>query len=334
MFLQNFINSNLFPFSLSLTKSSLISFSLQLVDVIIIFFPTVGYLDTIRIMINTQSPAAFNYNTCFILISAHGLKILYRIYHPYATRVFGQSVTQFSVAFLMAFLRYHYAENEEKPQHERLNALSSSSSNSSLISENKREFPSRGIGYYFNMAKTKTFTEFMTSFFLYTSIILTLFYFGYNFIDEKSAVDVVGIVANLIESTIVIPTFIKVVIHRDINNLSTVLILQFAFGDIMKLALFLISKAPGSFIAGACLQIALDVVLFTNYLKLYFCSKHEDNENPDGEELIARTSYDENSENMNSLSIEEEENENLISKENKLLDNSSNAIASDISTEL
>ena len=184
------------------------------------------------------------------------------------------------------------------------------------------------------MAKTKTFTEFMTSFFLYTSIILTLFYFGYNFIDEKSAVDVVGIVANLIESTIVIPTFIKVVIHRDINNLSTVLILQFAFGDIMKLALFLISKAPGSFIAGACLQIALDVVLFTNYLKLYFCSKHEDNENPDGEELIARTSYDENSENMNSLSIEEEENENLISKENKLLDNSSNAIASDISTEL
>lgn len=335
MKILNSLSLDFLPIYLSLKNKSLIYFSLKFIDVFIMFMPTIGYLDIIRIMVTTRSPAAFNYNTCFILMSAHGLKILYRIYHPYAARIFGQSVTQFSVSFIMAYLKYYYS------QHEKLHnpAIDSQSSSelSSTLSEDKRENPKINISYYFNMAKTRTFLDFMISFFLYASIILFSFYLGYNFISKNSTVDTIGIIANLIDSTISIPTFIKIVFRREINNVSTVLILQFVLGDMMKLALFILSKTPASFIAGACLQLTLDLILFANFLQLYFCNKKKD---PEGEELIRLNSYDNSDIDINIINItddgieeEEEKKEKSETKETINLENASNAMASDISTE-
>lgn len=291
--------------------------------------PTIGYLDIIRIMITTQSSAAFNYNTCFILMSAHGLKILYRIFHPYAARIFGQSVTQFSVSFLMAYLKYRYS------YHERLQNQSENSqiSSSSAIIEDKPVRSRKKLSYYFKMAKTRTFSEFMVSFFLYALIILISFSLGYNLISKKGTVDTIGIIANLIDSTISIPTFIKIVFHRDINNVSTVLILQFVLGDMMKLALFILSKAPGSFVAGACLQLTLDIILFMNFLQLYFCNRNID---PEGEGLIVKNSYDNSDINVINITDDDEsdEKEGFVEKESTNLDNAPNVITSEISTEL
>lgn len=327
--IHNIQTLKFFPLYLSLTKNSFIAFSLKLCDVFIMIMPTIGYLDIIRIMITTRSPAAFNYNTCFILMSAHGLKILYRIFHPYAARIFGQSVSQFSVSFVMAYLKYHYSQNEK------LQNQSSNGSSSGNFKEEKKEFPRKSISYYFKMAKTQTFSEFMASFFLYSIIILICFAFGYNFIDKKGTVDTIGVIANLIDSTISIPTFIKIVFHRDIINVSTVLILQFILGDMMKLALFILSKAPGSFVAGACLQLTLDTILFFNFLQLYFCSRNLD---PEGEELINQNFYDMN--DINIININDDENDDddekdkMIIKENRDLDDSLNEMSTENSNEI
>ena len=89
----------------------------------------------------------------------------------------------------------------------------------------------------------------------------------------------IGILANLIESTVSIPIFIKLVFNKDITNISILLILQFVIGDFMKLALFILNKAPLSFIGGSLLQMSLDLTLFAFFLKLYFCKKQTLSEN-------------------------------------------------------
>lgn len=275
----------------SINQNSFILYFRYFVDIIIMVMPACGYLDTARLMVESQSPAAFNPVQCLILISAQGLKILYRIFHPYAARVFGQSVTQFTVAFLMVFLKFHYS----KPQHDKM-------------SSEKQKFP-----YFFYIMRTKTFIDFLLSFSLYLSFILAFFYIGYNFIDRKLAIETIGILANLIETTIVLPIFYKVVIRRDINNLSKILILQFASGDIMRLVLFILSKAPPSFIAGVCLQITLDMILFVNYLQLYFCS---DKKKQEEEELIPKGQFDEVETDI-SLSVDENKDLNDGQRKNE-----------------
>ena len=296
------------------TKKSIILFFSYIVDFFIMVIPACGYLDTTRIMIETQSPAAFNPIQCIILISAQGLKIFYRIFHPYAARVFGQSVSQFTVAFLMVYLKYRYSKPQPQSKHEK-------------ISTEKMNFP-----YYFYILRMKSFFEFLISFSLYLSIISVIFYIGYNFIDEKSSIETIGIIANLIETTIVLPLFYKVVIQRDIKNLSKILVIQFASGDIMRLVLFILSNAPISFIAGVCLQITLDLIMFANYLKLYFCSENE-NVKQEMEELIPKTQFDD-VDNDASLSLEENEKDkqiqNQIDVQNEKLNDESFPIASNI----
>lgn len=289
-----------------ITKSSIILIFSYLVDIIIMIMPACGYLDTTRIMIETQSHAAFNQLQSLILISAQGLKIFYRIFHPYAARVFGQSVSQFSVAFVMFYLKYRYSKPQSQSQHEK-------------VSVEKWKFP-----YFFYMTRMKTFLEFLISFLLYFSILVSFFYLGYNFIDKKSTIEAVGVLANLIETTIVLPLFYKVVIKRDINNLSKILVLQFASGDIMRLVLFILSKAPASFIAGVCLQITLDMIMFGNYLQLYFCSE-KNSVKQEMEELIPKSQFDQ-ADNDASLSLEESEkmaaNDEIDVQDQKLNDKS------------
>lgn len=276
------------PIQSYLSKNSLMSILSFVVDLVIIIMPACGYLDTARIMIETQNPSACNFIQCLILISAQGLKIFYRIFRPYATRVFGQSLSQFSVAFLIVFLKYHYTKQQAQVQQEKSNPK---------------------VPNFFHITKMRTFIEFMISFSIYLAILILIFSVGYNYIDKKSTIESVGVVANLIETTIVLPLFYKVVIQRDINSLSKILVIQFAVGDIMRLVLFILSKAPASFIAGVCLQITLDLIMFANYLHLYLCSD-KNKEKHDLEELIPKSQIDQNDENSLTLEINQNQNQN------------------------
>lgn len=243
--------------------NSISTIIITIFDILIMFMPTIGYLDTVRIMINSKSATAFPYNTCLILLISHGLKIIYFIYHPYAIRLFGQSVTQIGAALLMAFIKFHYSGKNYK-----MRRKSSANSLKEEIKVQKSNFY-----YYLYIRNTKNFLEFLISITHYTVITLFTLFICIHILEEKLIIDLIGILANLIESTVSIPIFIKIVIKKDISNLSAILIVQFVLGDILKLTLFLLNNAPLSFIGGSLIQISLDLTLFAFYLQLSFCRK-------------------------------------------------------------
>lgn len=253
-------------------SNSMASIIMPVIDIFIMFMPTIGYIDTVRIMITEQSANAFPYNTCIILLISHGLKVIYFIYHPYAIRLFGQSVTQIGAALLMAYVKFYYSGQNYKARRK--------SSANSLKEEIQMQ--KSNLLYYLYIRNTKNFFEFLISVVLYIIFSLFIFFISYNILGEKLIIDVIGILANLIESTVSIPTFIKIVIKKDITNLSVLLIVQFVVGDIMKLVLFILNSAPLPFLAGSLLQISLDFTLFTFYIQLSFCRKT----NPSEEEVL------------------------------------------------
>lgn len=245
------------------------SIIMTIIDIFIMFMPTIGYLDTVRIMIKSQSSTAFPYNTCLILLSSHGLKTLYFIYHPYALILFGQSVTQIGAALLMAYVKFYYSGKSYKSRRRSL-------TNSIKDEIQKQKY---FLYYYMNVKNSKNFFEFLISITFYLIISMFFFFIFFFVIGEKVTIDMIGILANLIESTVSIPIFIKIVFNKDITNISILLILQFVIGDFMKLALFILNKAPLSFIGGSLLQMSLDLTLFAFFLKLYFCKKQTLSEN-------------------------------------------------------
>jgi hypothetical protein len=133
-----------------------------------------------------------------------------------------------------------------------------------------------------NIAKAESFGEYLASLGFYGAVVYLLFMGSLFVFNPKVVVEMVGLIANLIESMVSLPTFYRVVILQEISIVSPVLILQYYSGDLMKVALFVVTRSPWPFFAGAFLQLAIDTSLFITYVRLSFCAVM-----PDSEALLA-----------------------------------------------
>jgi hypothetical protein len=77
-------------------------------------------------------------------------------------------------------------------------------------------------------------------------------------------VDPVGLIANIIEATVSWPMFYRIVIQKQIENISVVLKFQY----IMKIGLFWITKVPSCFIFRASWQLCVDIITLLSLCRL------------------------------------------------------------------
>lgn len=259
------------------------NFPYHLISFLIMVFPTAGYVDTIRLMMSAKSSAAYSLQTVMILNGGQGAKVLYFIYHPYAIPIFGQSVSFLIVATVMSFLKYKY-DREEKSEDQ--------------IRQPPKQLSISDLSRLLFVSRAQNFLEYCISITLYCILSYILFLICCVIFGSEITIDTTGLIGNLIESTVSLPTFVKIVIRRDINNISTVLVLQYIFGDMMKIVLFIAAKTPWSFLFGAFCQLAIDTILFISFLQLSFCpgTKHADEERLQDEESSAELSVPETDE--------------------------------------
>jgi hypothetical protein len=236
------------------------SFPYHVLTLIVIVAPTAGYVDTVRLMIVSHSAAAYNINIAMILNSAQGLKILYYIYHRYAFSIFGQCFSYLTVSMTLTFLKFKYSSDE-----------ATTSIDSARDGAAKQRVPDFAhFGHILNIWKSETFLEFMVTFGIYSVITYILFVLSMFVLGEKISVDGVGLTANVIESLVSIPMFVKIVVRRQIDSVSVVLVLQYITGDLAKLGMFALTMSPWPFFFGAFCQLAMDTVLSLTFLRLKF----------------------------------------------------------------
>jgi hypothetical protein len=235
-------------------------FPYHVITFFVIMMPTAGYFDTGRIIIQTRSPSAYNLNIVMILTMSMGLKVIYYIYHRFAFSIFGQCVSQLSVATLLSFLKFKYSANQSVTE-------------IPLLAEN----PSRTCNFgdfsrFFIISRARNFAEYLITLSIYFLAAFFVFLLFCRIFSEKVIVDLLGLTANLIESTVSLPMFVKIVIRGDINAVSVILVLQYIIGDMMKIGLFIITRTPWSFLVGGFCQLSIDTVIFLTFLRLTFAS--------------------------------------------------------------
>jgi hypothetical protein len=243
-------------------------FPYHVITFFVIMMPTSGYFDTVRMMIQSHSAAAYNLNICMILNASMSLKILYYIYHRFAFSIFGQCVSQLTVATILSFLKFRYGTLEEE-------------ADVPLLPDSPH--PPGSFSRYLQISKARNFFEYVFTLVIYFCIAFAVFIVSCHLFYEKLVVDLLGLIANLIESTVSIPMFVKIVIRRDINAVSVVLVLQYILGDMMKIALFIITRTPWSFLCGGFCQLSIDTVLFITFLRLTFAEPRKEGDETESE---------------------------------------------------
>ena len=84
-----------------------------IIDPIIMITPSIGYIDTCRIMYKTKTSLAYNFKTVLIIFLGQGFKFYYYFYYPYATRIFGQTCSLLIIGIILTIFRYLYKDKSE-----------------------------------------------------------------------------------------------------------------------------------------------------------------------------------------------------------------------------
>jgi hypothetical protein len=231
----------------------------QMLNGLVVVAPTAGYVDTLRLMVVGQTAGPYNINIAMILNSGQLLKILYFFYHRYALSLLGQCVGLLTVSATLTFLRFRYA-------------IDDTAADFPHLKQRKRlKCPDfSNLGRLLNIWKAETFLEFHVTLFIYSILGYVIFLICRLVLGEKIAAEGTGLIANLIETTVSLPLFVKIVIWRQIEHVSEVLILQYFSGDLMKLVIFVLTRSPWPFFVGGFCQVGMDTLLFVTYLRLRF----------------------------------------------------------------
>lgn len=248
-----------FDFLSSGILNSINFFPYYIIDFVIMLFPSAKFLDSIQTMIRSKSTEAYSVLTVIILLLSQGLKNLFFFFCKYPLIIFCQSLFQLMVALLMSFLNFFF----EDP----LPNFPFIPPNINLTFTNRvRTLNFSNISRLFCLHKTKTFNEFLISVLVYSLLISAAFIILYFVFDRKITVCIIEISANMIETTVLFPTFIRIYNNQKTNDIPLFTVLQFLLCDTLQVLLYLYYKAPLSFIIGIIVQLFYDIIFFIIFI--------------------------------------------------------------------
>ena len=256
----------------------------QLMVFSMMLMPTIGYIDTARLMINQKSDDAFSMHVALVLLTSDALKITFWFFEPYPALIFGQAVFLFLSQLLLSYLHFKYLYYEEKE--------SESSSTSQSI--HLANFPrmellkiqrKQSIGLlsqspflrfqslfnffstfnFLHIQSTTTYLQFCISLISGYIVFLLIFLISWLIFGGERVIYLLGLIANIIDAFQTFPLFIKIVIKGD-ESTSKVLLIQHEFGDFLKIAIIQMSGSPFVFLLGSLLMLAIDSANLFFYL--------------------------------------------------------------------
>lgn len=240
--------------------------------VLVIFGPTVGYFDQLRKMIVNKSSLMFNKHTSLIQMLSNLLRFIYWRYEPFIFYLLGQSCAVMTLQLTLSFLSFHYMDPgtvfEDQP------FIYNPANYKAPVHSSTEKYN------YLRISQAKTAKQFFFSLLLYFCIIVGIFQIGRLIVGTKNMATIDIVSSNVIDSFTSFPQFVQVVWFHEYERVSTVLVIQFLAGDLLKLSLYLFGKAAWPFVFGASLQTFLDTILLISYSRQTFFSKRSQPDNP------------------------------------------------------
>lgn len=250
-------------------------------NAVLIFCPTVGYFDQLKKIIYYQSYSMFNVHTAVIQILSNFLRFIYWQFEPFKIYLLGQSIAVFSLQIISSFVAFSFYDQN--------NSIANPSF-LPYIRYYNQPVKAASSFQFLNIFQATTCFEFFLALIIYFFIIIFLFGLLCLCVGTKMASTVDIVLSNIIDTLTSLPHFVRIVINKDIDKVSYVLIGQFLTGDFLKMGLYIFGKSPWPFIFGASLQIILDTIMVISYVRQKHFSHTKKNHQTDMEFLINSSS--------------------------------------------
>jgi uncharacterized protein with PQ loop repeat len=242
-------------------------------DILMIFCPSFGYIAQAVKFNETKSSEGFSKYLCLIILISNILRIYFWIGKQFTIVLLYQSITviifQFYLIHVSLYYDNSYKKNEYKPlnSNEYSNKLNNNNYNSYYINL------SIDFNNFWKWKKEKEYYKFIIYFFIILSLITNVFYkFPYYF-------EYIGTISAGLESFIVVPQIYSNYITKNVENISTIMILMWFCGDSFKTIYYIYSNSPMQLIICGNIQIFLDLVII--FQLWYYNNEYKNNKKYD-----------------------------------------------------
>lgn len=284
-----------------LPKETLYAYTKMVVDLFMIFGPSVGYFAQAIKFQQTKSSAGFSKYMCLILLFANILRIFFWIGKRFTIVLLYQSLVVISSQFYLIYycLKYDNTNSLTLPtinEKEEINQLKTAKM--SIIA---RVFDVKKFWMWERMVEYYLFTIFFV-----ITIIFMCKVLGF---ENQLFINIIGAISAFSESVIAIPQIKANYIKKDVSNLSTMMVLLWLLGDTFKTFYYIFSSSPKQLIVCGFLQVSLDVTLT---FQLYVYNKKQASLNTTPMKNIEETlSLIKNKDNHNNVDENDEEDINI-----------------------
>ena len=215
---------------------------INIMILIVILMPTIGYIDQFFTILKSKRTDLFNKKTGYILLLSNYLWFIYWSYEPFQVYLLGQSISVFLIILLLSFSTF-----------------------------SKGFYPFKSINFKnfiksFKISNSQNYFEFFISLVINSILILLIITILCIFFGRKFIFNIIIVLSNLIDTLVSFPQLIQVIKYKNFENCSMVLIYQYLIGDILKLFMFYYGKSGFAFIFGSIIQTLIDFTIFYQYL--------------------------------------------------------------------
>ena len=245
--------------------------------------PIIGYFQPLIHMIRTKTNYIYPKATVLIVLTFTTMKLILWFFEPYDMTIFFQTVNLIVMMHLLTFFYYYYfkSSNNDIPLNEDRNQIQnneneqifeslkvksiSSGEDIPLLSDNHGEHSI--TTYLLSFLPTSyRYLDFLIYYFFLIFLLVLVEIFLSMHISHVFATNFISYIASFLETSTPFPFFKKIVIKHNIDNIPFALLCQFIFGDLFKVGILFMKKAPYPFKLGSLVQLSMDICNFPVYL--------------------------------------------------------------------
>ena len=217
-----------------------------IIDLLMIFVPSVGYFFQAFKFKQTKSSKGFSKSLCLLLLLANILRIFFWIGKPFSKTLLYQSIV---VIISQIYLIHYYLKYREKPKDV---IYPEKSIYQHMISWKDTLNPFYIWNWYYEIE----YYKFIIFLFFICSIICSIV--GTQ---NTKFFEIIGTISVSIETFIEIPQIKENCITKNTKNLSGAMVIMWLLGDLFKTSYNIVYRSPMQMILGGILQNCEDLVL-------------------------------------------------------------------------
>ncbi|RCH99366.1 hypothetical protein CU097_013233 [Rhizopus azygosporus] len=227
-----------------------------LLSIAMIFAPTLGYFDQIRMIVKKKTSLGFNSVTCAILLFSNILRIFFWLGKRFDMTLLFQSIAMITAMLLLLYTVIRY-----KPiaSFNPLTRVDSSSSISFIEDEDIIEVDHQKSSFW----AWDHFLDYFNCLLAYTTLIALLYLIFHQY---SAFIEALGFLSLGIESTLPVPQILTNLKHKNVDGFSWVILASWFLGDGFKAFYFLYTQSPIQFVVCAILQLSFDTIIVGQFL--------------------------------------------------------------------